>query len=142
MHQSRPVSLTILLVFVWISKLLFIGGVLYFMHYISGRKDFYLGIGMRDTTWQFYLLLSGSSIVLLSTFGIFLLGKKAFTFYMVGKIIELVSFIIIIPVFVSGIGTALRGIDESLFLIFSMIALISLWLIFPILFYSYKKRFS
>lgn len=141
MKPARPFSLSILVIFIWLSKLLFMGGVLYSMSYISTRKDFYLGIGLRDTSWQFYLLLAGSTIVLLSSFGLYLLNKKAMTFYFLGKVIELISLLWIIPVFVSGLSTALKGLNEPIFLLFSLIALVCLWLLFPLILITYKTYF-
>lgn len=124
---------------VWISKLLIIAGTVYFISYIENHRDFYLGLGLREATLQQYLLIAGSLVVFIASVGIFLRNKKWLTVYVIGKLIELAALIWAIPEFVDAIGTALKGLNKSLFTLFLLIAIISLWLMFLLVTVSFKN---
>lgn len=127
------------LIFIWISKLLIIGGVLYFISYVKSHRDFYLGLGLKEATMQQFLIIIGSLVVFVASVGLFLRKRKWLTVYVIGKIIELIALIWAVPVYVDALGSALKGLNESLFTIFLLIAILSLWLIFLLLTISFRN---
>ncbi len=127
------------LIFIWISKLLLIGGVLYFMYYVNNHRDFYLGLGLKEATMQQYLLIIGSFVVFVASVGLFLRKRKWLTVYVTGKIIELIALIWAVPVYVDALGSALKGLNESLFTVFLLVAILSLWLMFLLVTISFKN---
>lgn len=140
MSSSRQSLLfSIYLLFILISKLLLIGGVLYFIKYVNNHRDFYLGLGLKEATTQQYLLIVGSLIIIVSAVGLFLRKLKWLKVYVTGKIIELIALIWAVPVYVDALGTALKGLNESLFTIFLLIAILSLWLIFLLITMSFRN---
>ncbi|MCX7744784.1 MAG: hypothetical protein N2167_09515 [Flavobacteriales bacterium] len=140
MAQSRQsLFFSLYLLFILISKLLLIGGVLYFISYVNNHRDFYLGLGLKEATIQQYLLIVGSLIVIIAVIGLFLRIRKWLMVYVVGKLIELIALIWALPVYVDAIGSALKGLNESLFTIFLLIAILSLWLIFMLVTISFKN---
>lgn len=140
MNNSRQSLLfSIYLLFILLSKLLLIGGVLFFITYVNNHRDFYLGLGLKEATTQQYLLIVGSLVIILATVGLFLRKLKWLKVYVIGKIIELIALIWAAPVYVDALGSALKGLNESLFTIFLLIAILSLWLIFLLVTMSFRN---
>jgi len=127
------------IIFIGISKLILIGGVLYFMIYVNNHRDFYLGLGLKEATIQQYLLITGSLVVLAASVGLFLRKRKWLTVYVTGKITELIALIWAVPVYVDALGLALKGLNESLFTVFLLVAILSLWLLFLLVTISFKN---
>lgn len=140
MSNSRQLLLfSIYLLFILLSKLLLVGGVLYFIMYVNNHRDFYLGLGLKEATMQQYLLILGSLVIIVSVVGLFLRKLKWLKLYITGKIIELIALIWAVPVYVDALGSALKGLNESLFTIFLLIAILSLWLIFLIVTMTFRN---
>jgi hypothetical protein len=130
------------IIFIGISKLILIGGVLYFMTYVNNHRDFYLGLGLKEATIQQYLLITGSLVVLAASVGLFLRKRRWLNVYVFGKMIELIAFIWAAPVYVDALGLALKGLNESLFTVFLLVAILSLWLLFLLVTISFKNLLS
>ncbi len=140
MSSSRQsLFFPIYLLFILISKLLLIGGEFYLIMYVNNHRDFYLGLGLKEASTQQYLLLVGSLVIIVSTVGLFLRKLNWLKVYVTGKIIELIALIWAVPVYVDALGAALKGLNESLFTIFLLIAILSLWLIFLLITMSFKS---
>lgn len=139
-NSRQSLLFSIFMLFILLSKLLLIGGVLYFITYINNHRDFYLGLGLKEATMQQYLLIVGSLVIIVATVGLFLRRKlKWLKVYVTGKIIELIALIWAVPVYVDALGAALKGLNESLFTIFLLIAILSLWLIFLLVTMSFRN---
>lgn len=115
------------------------GGMIYFIFYIENHRDFYLGLGLEEATMQQYLLIAGSFIVFIASVGLFLRKRKWLTVYVFGKITELLALIWASPVYVDALSSALKGLNKSLFSIFFLIAILSLWLMFLLVTVSFRN---
>lgn len=141
MATSRPISLTLYLIFTWLTKILLMLGGLYFIKYVSARIDFYIGIGLHDVRPQQYILLGGNVVVLAGTVGMFLMRKWGFRLYLVGKVIEAVALFWAWPFYSGAFTHALRGIDSAAFSVTFLCMLICLTTIFPLIYLTYSRKF-
>lgn len=139
--MKRPTGLVIYTIIIWISKLALIGGNLYFIKYVLDHKDFYLGIGFHDTTIQQFLLMAGSLVVLAGTVGMLNMKKRGFKIYLAGKLLEAIALFWAWPSY-SGVFThSFRGMNDMAFTITFLLMLICLTLIFPLIYYTFSKKF-
>lgn len=138
--MRRPVSLILYSVFIWITKLLLIFGNLYFIKYVADHRDFYLGIGLYDTTIQQYILLAGSLIVLVGTVRIFQMKKNGWKIYLGGKLLEAIALFWAYPSYTGAFTHALHGINTNAFDIVFLLILICLTTIFPLVYYTYSPK--
>jgi|GEM_PF-4547743 len=141
MSSARPLTFTFYSILIWLSKLAFIGANLYFIRYVNEHKDFYLGIGLHDTIIQQYILLGGSVIVIAGTIGMFMMKKGGFSLYLAGKVVEAIALFWAYPSYSGAFTHALYGVNSTAFSITFLLMLICLTLIFPLVYYTYSRRF-
>ncbi len=140
--MKRPTSFTIYNIIVWVTKFIPLIAVYQFFAYINqpGQLDFYLGLGLRDIRDYLYVYVGASFLTLITTVFLFFRKKIALNIYIFLKTVEVHCLIMALPTLVYGLQRGL-GIKHGFTFHFSAWAfIISTNLIFPLIYYTYKKQ--
>jgi hypothetical protein len=140
--MKRPVSFTLFCILVWITKFIPLAAVYYFFDYIGqkGRLDFYKGLGLRDIRDYLYVYVAACILTLISTVFLFFKKSRALNVYFFLKTIEVHCLLMALPTLVYGLQ---RGLAAGIwFQITAWSFVISTNLIFPLVFYTYKKNYK
>jgi len=141
---KRPHSLTIYSIVVWITKFIPLYAVYQFFDYIGqkGRLDFYLGLNLRDIRDYLYVYVAASILTLFITIFLYLRKKWALSVYFFLKTVEVHCLLMALPTLVYGLQ---RGLGIKYGLTFH----VSTWgfvlasnLVFPLIYYTYKKHYK
>lgn len=140
--MKRPHSLTIYSIIVWITKFIPLAGVYAFFDYVNPRIDFYLGLNLRDIRDYFYVYVVACVLTLISTVFLFFQKKWVLPVYYFLKTVEVHCLIMALPTLVYGLQLGL-GIKFGLFFHLSAWTFVlATNLIFPLIYYSYKKSYK
>lgn len=138
----RPKSLTIYSIIVWITKFIPLGAVYAFFDYVNPRIDFYLGLNLRDIRDYLYVYVAASIVTLGITIFLFLQKKWALQVYFFLKTVEVHCLLMALPTLVYGLQLGL-GIKTGFWFHFSAWTLVlSTNLVFPLIYYTFKKHYK
>ena len=142
MKLKGRVSLTTYSIFVWVTKLIPLYGVYSFFAYVNqpGQLDFYKGLGLRDIRDYLYVYVAACFLTIVSTIFLFFKKSKALNIYFFLKTIEVHCLLMALPTLVYGLQ---RGLAAGIwFQITAWSFVISSNLIFPLIYYTYKKQYK
>lgn len=140
--MKRPHSLKIYSIIVWITKFIPLAGVYAFFDYVNPRIDFYLGLNLRDIRDYFYVYVVACILTLFTTVLLFFQKKWALPVYYFLKTVEVHCLIMALPTLVYGLQLGL-GIKFGLFFHLSAWTFVlATNLIFPLIYFSYKKSYK
>jgi hypothetical protein len=142
--MKRPASLTIYSIVVWITKLLPLFAVYKFFEFINqpGKLDFYLGLNLRDIRDYLYVYVVACLLTIVTTLFLFFKKKWAFNVYVFFKTVEVHCLIMALPTLVYGLQRGL-GIKYGLtFHVSAWTFVLATNLIFPLIYYTYKKQYK
>jgi len=138
----RPKSLTIYSIIVWVTKLIPLGAVYAFFDYVNPRIDFYLGLNLRDIRDYLYVYVAASILTLGVTVFLFLQKKWALQVYFFLKTVEVHCLLMALPTLVYGLQLGL-GIKVGLwFHLSAWTFVLSTNLVFPLIYYTFKKHYK
>jgi hypothetical protein len=137
--MKRPASLTIYSLIVWITKFIPLAGVYAFFDYVNPRIDFYLGLNLRDIRDYLYVYVVASLLTLITTVFIYFRKKWALSVYYFLKTVEVHCLLMALPTLVYGLQLGL-GIKFGLaFHVSAWTFVLATNLIFPLIYYTFKK---
>jgi len=139
--MKKPVSFIIYNIVVWITKFIPLAGVYAFFDYVNPRIDFYLGLNLRDIRDYLYVYVVASLLTLFSTVFIFFQKKWAFQVYVWLKTIEVHCLLMALPTLVYGLQLGLGIKVGTSFHISAWTFVLATNLIFPLIYYTYKKYY-
>lgn len=140
--MKRPVSLTVYSIFVWLTKILPLIGVYSFFDYVNPRVDFYLGLNLRDIRDYLYVYVLASILTIISTIFLFFRKKTMLPVYFFLKTIEVHCLLMSLPTLIYGLQLGL-GIKFGLsFHLSAWTFVLATNLIFPLIYYSFKKHYN
>lgn len=138
--MKRPLSFTIFHVIVWVTKLIPFVLIFFFLEYIKTRLDFYRGLGLRDIRDYLYVYMGFAVLTFITTFFLYARKKKALQVYYFLKTCELHCLIMALPTLAYGWQRALHIQNGFSFQLSVWVFVISLTLIFPLIYHSFQKE--
>jgi hypothetical protein len=140
--MKRPTSFTIYNIVVWITKFIPLAGVYAFFDYVNPRINFYRGLNLRDIRDYLYVYVFVSVITLITTVFLYFRKKWALSLYYFLKTVEVHCLLMALPTLVYGLQLGL-GIKFGLpFHISAWTFVLATNLIFPLIYYTYKKQYK
>ncbi len=142
--MKRPVSLTVYSIVVWITKFIPLIAVYEFFAYINqpNQLQFYLGLGLRDIRDYLYVYVAASCLTLVTTIFLFFRKGKLLNVYFFLKTVEVHCLIMALPTLVFGLQKALAIKFGFTFHFSAWAFVIATNLIFPLIYYSFKKHYK
>ena len=140
--MKRPISFTVYNIIVWVTKFIPLAVVYSFFDYINPRIDFYLGLNLRDIRDYLYVYVVTSFLTIITTVFLFFRRKNALPIYYFLKTVEVHCLIMSLPTLVYGWERALNVQYGFIFHLSAWTFVLSTNLIFPLIYYSFKKQYK
>jgi hypothetical protein len=142
--MKRPVSLTVYSIVVWITKFIPLIAVYYFFDYINAKNriNFYKGIGLRDIRDYLYVYVAVCFLTLITTVFLFFRKSKALNVYFFLKTIEVHCLLMALPTLIYGLQRGLGIQTGFAFHASAWTFVLATNLIFPLIYYTFKKQYK